>query len=85
MAKVYVYGGYIVTGGKLDNGTPWQGVRVLLAETSAERPVPMTALSAKAAYSDSLVGSLARLPLHSKVCVVADLNGKISDITPFKG
>ena len=46
MAKTYIYGGYIVTGGNLDNGSPWQGVRVLLAETSAERPTPMTAISA---------------------------------------
>ena len=85
MAKTYIYGGYIVTGGNLDNGSPWQGVRVLLAETSAERPTPMTAISAKAVHTPELVNVLARLPLHSKVCVSAELSGRITDITPVKG
>ena len=36
METMYVFGGYILTGGKLQNGNPWQGVNVMLAEVKAD-------------------------------------------------
>lgn len=39
--KKYVYGGYLDTGGTLDNGTRWSGFAVLLGQISDDCNVPM--------------------------------------------
>lgn len=86
METIFVYGGFIVTGGKLDNGTPWQGVRLLLGELKEDQSKPMTAIAAKGVYSDSLIGTLSRLPAGSRVKITAcDLRGRIMNIMPVKG
>ena len=85
MDKIYIFGGFVVTGGTLDDGKPWQGFRLLLAELKPGQTKPMTAISAKGVYSDSLAGTLSRLPLGSRVKIAAcDLRGRVVDIQPVK-
>lgn len=84
---MYIYGGYIITGGFLDDAhtKPWQGVRLLLAELREGQSIPITALSVKGVYSDSMIGTLAGLPIGVKVTINCDLRQRVTDITPVKG
>lgn len=59
MSPVYVYGGYVLTGGTLDNGNSWQGINIMLAEV---RPIinggftsPMVAFCARASRLEDIM------------------------------
>lgn len=38
--KKYVFGGYVITGGRFDNGDHWSGVAVMLGELPDGEDVP---------------------------------------------
>lgn len=59
MNPVYVYGGYVLTAGTLDNGNAWQGVNIMLAQAKPAPDggytAPMVAYVYKASRSDSIM------------------------------
>lgn len=65
METMYVFGGYILTGGKLQNGNPWQGVNVMLGEVKADGKggynAPVVARVFKASRLDSLMSVIQSL------------------------
>lgn len=65
METMYVFGGYIFTGGMLQNGKPWQGVNVMLAEVKGDGKggfnAPVVARVFKASRLDSLVSVIKSL------------------------
>lgn len=67
MEKMYIYGGYILTGGKLQDGRPWQGVNVMLAELKPGNAEPVFATVCKASRADSIMGTLESLAIGSCV------------------
>lgn len=91
---MFIYGGYIQTGGMLDNNQPWQGVQIMLAEVRDPQKPPMTASCFKGVPSDSLMQSLYNIHIGTPVEVNFTLTGndrqgnpvfKVSEITPVKG
>ena len=30
--NLYIFGGFIITAGKLDNGNPWEGMRIMIGK-----------------------------------------------------
>ncbi len=83
--SVYRYGGYLLTGGKLDNGNPWQGVNILIAEFSETKPTPVSGLIAKARREDSILDILNKLRAGDLVDMDFDIRGKVTRITPHAG
>lgn len=73
-ASLYRFGGYIKTGGKLNDGTPWNGVRVLLAKVKNPDDVPVTAISVKAAVN--CLSLIEQMCSGQLVDVFFDQNGK---------
>lgn len=72
--SLYRFGGYILTGGKLDNGKKWEGIRVLLAKVKDPETPPVTASSVKAAKN---MQSLFEQMAIGQLCdVFFDENGK---------
>lgn len=73
MNPVYVYGGFILTAGTLDNGNSWQGVNIMLAEVKPTSDggytSPMVAYVYKASRSDSIMDFLNNTPLGEFVHV----------------
>lgn len=67
METMYVFGGYILTGGKLQNGKPWQGINVMLAEVKSDGKTgynaPVIARVFKASRLDSLMSVIQSLPI----------------------
>lgn len=61
-----IYGGYILTGGTLDNGQKWKGVTVMLAD-SGKYDMPVSASCCKGQLSDSLLDTLHNLPIGCPV------------------
>lgn len=60
----FIYGGYILTGGTLQDGKPWQGVNIMLAqckETNAGVESPTYAQVFKASRLDSIMNVLNKL------------------------
>lgn len=59
METMYVFGGYILTGGNLQNGNPWQGMNVMLAEVKGDGKggynMPVIARVFKASRLDCLM------------------------------
>ena len=66
---MFLYGGYILTGGKLDNGNPWKGIVLMLAEKRDDQEFPFFAQCVKGLYSDSLVKACQSLPIGCPVSV----------------
>lgn len=83
--SVYRYGGYLLTGGKLDNGNPWQGVNILIADYNEEEPLPKSGLIAKARREDSILDTLKSLRLGDLADMDFDIRGKVTRITPCAG
>ena len=52
---MFIYGGYILTGGTLDNGKSWRGINVMLADRKVGEDFPFFATVCKGLYSDSLL------------------------------
>ena len=91
---MFIYGGFIRTGGTLDNGKPWQGLQIMLAEVRETGQRPMFARCYKGIPTDSLIAMLQRIPSDSPVDVSFSMCGtdrntqqpifKISDVRPIK-
>lgn len=64
---LYIFGGYIKTGGILQDGNPWEGLRILLGQTSEVNKKPVTAVSVKA--DKSVLSQISQLvpgvPVHA--------------------
>lgn len=84
MNNTYIFGGYILTGGTLENNTPWQGVNILLARYDSEKPCPVSSTIAKARRDDSLVEVLRTLSPGDLVTVYFDERGKVAVFNPAK-
>lgn len=84
MNNTYIFGGYILTGGTLENGTPWQGVNILLARYDADKLNPVSSTIAKAKRDDSLVEVLGTLHFGDLVTVYFDERGKVALFNPIK-
>lgn len=94
METMYVFGGYILTGGKLQNGKPWQGVNVMLAEVKADGKGgfndPVISRVFKASRLDSLMSVIQSLQYGDFVHAYFSAPGnegksKLIQITPVKG
>lgn len=79
---MYVYGGYILTAGKLDNGNPWKGINVLLGEIRSADDYPLKGDAYKARRDDELLKKLMALPVGCPVDVYFDHNTRIVYIAP---
>lgn len=77
----YMYGGYIMVGGKLDNGKPWKGFRILIAPLDSSGEVGWKTTVVKASYTDDLFDKLADMELGSIVSAYFDENGRCVEIT----
>ena len=59
MENTYVYGGFIQTGGKLSDGTPWAGINIMIARNQVDEPganiKPVCSTIAKARYDSELL------------------------------
>lgn len=64
---MFIYGGFILTGGNLDNGKAWRGISVMLAERRDGEDFPFFATVCKGVLSDSLVKSCKEIPLGTAV------------------
>lgn len=74
----FVYGGYVVTGGKFDDGREWTGVCVMLAPLygGAQRPCTAKVYKGKA----SLIEQARSISIGSFVTPVCDMSGRIIGI-----
>lgn len=90
---IYIYGGYILTGGTLNDGNPWRGINVMLAEKRSDQEFPVIARVHKGVISETLLGNCKSIPLNSPVTVSfvpsgTDKNGnpifKLSGIQRYK-
>lgn len=45
--NLYIFGGFIITGGKLDNGNPWEGMRIMIGKIPNIKTAPQTAKTVK--------------------------------------
>ena len=81
---MYIYGGYLLTGGKLDDGTPWQGINLLFGEIPQNAEEPLSGMIGKARRTDSMMQTLSTLPIGCPVEVVCDLRGKVTGINVVK-
>lgn len=66
---MWIYGGYILTGGKLDNGQPWKGINIMIAEKRDKDEFPFFAQCVKGLYSDALVAACQDIPIGCPVKV----------------
>lgn len=78
----YRFGGYVEVGGKLDNGKPWKGFRVLLAPLDKDGKTGWKASVVKASVTDELSDTLADLELHQDVSAFFDEDGRLVALNP---
>lgn len=80
METTYIFGGYILTGGKLDNGKDWRGINIMLAEKRDKQELPMYATVVKASRTDEMMRIVQALaigqPVHAYFSM-PDSNGKV--------
>lgn len=91
---MFIYGGFIRTGGTLNNGKPWYGVQIMLAEVRESSEMPMSVRCFKGIPTDSLFSTLSHIPANSPVDVTFSMCGtdfqthqpifKISSVQPIK-
>lgn len=82
MNESYIYGGYILTGGTLDNGKNWQGINIMFATVRNGRE-PVRAEIGKASRLDSILAVLENLTPGTPVEIAcAPGTGKITMIRP---
>lgn len=55
MENLYIFGGYILTAGKLDNGEGWEGVNVMLAPIRKHGDSPVISYVYKASRKNRFV------------------------------
>lgn len=84
MNNTYIFGGYILTGGTLENGSPWQGINILIARHDPDKPAPVSSTIAKARRDDDLVEVLGTLHPGDLTTVLFDERGKVALFNPIK-
>lgn len=78
----YMFGGFIEVAGKLDNGKPWFGFRILLAPLDKDGHVGWKTSVVKASRTDDLFDTLCGMELHSIVTAYFNEDGRLVDIKP---
>lgn len=74
----YVFGGYVQTGGKFDDGREWSGVVVMLAPLFKDATKPNTAKVYKG--RSTLIDVVRQLTPGQIVAPVCDMTGRIVGI-----
>ena len=87
MNNLYIFGGFILTAGTLENGDAWEGVNILVARPKGENGElpPVSSTIAKAKRSDELVNTLVALRPGALVTIYFDERGKVALFQPQKG
>lgn len=86
---MYIYGGYILTGGKFNSGEnmgkSWRGIRIMLADVDVPDELPATAEAAKGAprLVDQLQKQCQTLSIGQLCEIVCNLQGRITSIKPI--
>lgn len=80
MNNLYIFGGYVFTGGTLSDGKPWQGMRIMLAPVKEANQLPVKADACKASRTDSLVEIVKKLSPGQPVTVYFDMNGRVIEL-----
>lgn len=75
----YIFGGYLLTGGTLDNGKPWQGINIMYGESKNGNP-PMIGKIAKARREDSIVDTLQNLFTGDFIEILCSPDGKVIEL-----
>lgn len=83
MQNLFIFGGYVFTGGTLSDGKPWQGMRILLAPVKDVKELPVKAEACKASRTDSLVEIVKKLSPGQPVTAYFDMNGRCIEIRPL--
>lgn len=73
--NLYVFGGFIVTGGKLDNGNPWEGMRMCIGKIPNPKAAPVTAKTVK--VKKQCRAFVKELSLGSLIYVYFDEEGNV--------
>lgn len=82
MNETYIFGGYILTGGTLENGKAWQGINIMFATVRNGRE-PVRAEIGKASRLDSILEVVQNLTPGTPVEIFcAPGTGKITSIRP---
>lgn len=84
MNTKYIYGGYILTAGVLDNGNAWQGINIFYGECKNGN-APFIGKIAKARRQkndDPLVEVLQSLEIGEFIDIICTPDGKVVDIRP---
>ena len=84
MSNLYIYGGYLCTGGKLDDGKPWQGFSVLLGSIRNPDEMPLKGKAVKARRTDEMLKFLQGLPIGCPVEAYFDEDGRLTLIRVYK-
>lgn len=79
MNNKYIFGGYLLTGGTLDNGNPWQGINIMYGECRNGN-APMVGKIAKARREDSLVETLNNLFPGDFIDILCAPDGKVIEL-----
>lgn len=88
MENKFIYGGFVLTGGNLADGTPWTGINVMLAQVRGDK-LPTYATCVKASRTDSMLSLLRGLAIGQPVQAyfsLPDTNGKVKlvELRPVK-
>lgn len=88
MENTYIFGGFIQTGGKLNDGTPWAGINIMIARHQIDEKganiLPVCSTIAKARYDSELLSVLSGLRPGALVNVFFDERGKVAFFSPVK-
>lgn len=74
----YVFGGYVQTGGKFDDGREWSGVLLMLAPIYGNATKPNTAKVYKG--RTNILDNVKTLEIGQFVAPACDMTGRIIDI-----
>lgn len=83
MPNLYIYGGFLFTGGKLDDGKPWKGLSVLLGPIRDVEDTPLKGQACKARQSESLIEALKSIPLGFPVEAFFDIDGRVALVSIY--
>lgn len=88
MGAIYVFGGYILTGGsftdkRTGNNVPWVGGVALLAPVNDSKDTPQMGKIAKFRRNDTLISKLSALTSGEPCQASFDMDGRLVDISPI--